>query len=170
MKKSALQKLVFSAVCAALICTATMVVAIPTPLGYIHPGDGLVLLAGWLLGPFYGFAAAGLGSALADLLLGYYIYAPATLLIKGGTALLAAVLLQVLWKWKYSAVPASAAAETAMAAGYFLYESVFLGYGLGAAAAVPLNILQGVVGVVFFLLLLPLLRRLHLYEKLHPNK
>ena len=47
---------------AALSCAATMVIRIPTPIG------GLCLLAGWILGPWYGFAAAGLGSALADLL------------------------------------------------------------------------------------------------------
>lgn len=51
---------------AALSCAATMVIQIPIATGYLNFGDGLCLLAGWFLGPWYGFAAAGLGSALAD--------------------------------------------------------------------------------------------------------
>ena len=56
---------------AALSCAATMVIQIPIATGYLNFGDGLCLLAGWILGPWYGFAAAGLGSALADLLAGH---------------------------------------------------------------------------------------------------
>ena len=60
---------------AALICVATMVIKIPSPLnGYINLGDCIVLLSGWLLSPVYGFMAAGLGSALADLFAGYVTY------------------------------------------------------------------------------------------------
>ena len=68
----------------ALVCAATMVIRIPTPNGgYVNIGDALVLLSGWMLGPVYGFFAAGVGSALADLLWGYGAYVPGTLIIKG---------------------------------------------------------------------------------------
>ena len=50
---------------AALSCAATMVIQIPIATGYLNFGDGPCLLAGWILGPWYGFAA---GSALAVLL------------------------------------------------------------------------------------------------------
>lgn len=53
---------------AALSCAATMVIQVPIATGYLNFGDGLCLLAGWILGPWYGFAAAGLGGALAVLL------------------------------------------------------------------------------------------------------
>ena len=82
--KEKTRKLVTAALLAALTCVATMVIKIPSPLhGYLNLGDGVVLLAGWVLTPGYGFLAAGLGSALADLISGYLIYAPATFLIKG---------------------------------------------------------------------------------------
>ena len=42
-------------------------IQIPIATGYLNFGDGLCLLAGWILGPWYGFAAAGLGGALAVL-------------------------------------------------------------------------------------------------------
>ena len=68
---------------AALACVATMVIKIPSPLGgYINLGDCIVLLAGWMLSPIYGLLAAGLGSALADILSGYVAYAPMTFVIK----------------------------------------------------------------------------------------
>ena len=68
MKDKTIRKLVLSAMFAALSYAATMVIQIPIATGYLNFGDGLCLLAGWILGPWYGFAAAGLGSALADLL------------------------------------------------------------------------------------------------------
>ena len=54
------QKLVLTALFAALTCVATMIIRIPTPGtgGYIHPGDALVILSGIILGPLYGFLAA----------------------------------------------------------------------------------------------------------------
>ena len=60
-------KIVTAAMLAALTCVATMIIKIPSPLkGYMNLGDCVVLLSGWMLAPGYGFLAAGLGSALAD--------------------------------------------------------------------------------------------------------
>ena len=61
---------------AALSCAATMMIQIPIATGHLNFGDGLCLLAGWILGPWYGFAAAvpnnllqaAAGSVLAVLL------------------------------------------------------------------------------------------------------
>ena len=55
-----LKKLVMAALFAALACVATMSIKIPTPgtSGYIHPGDAIVILAGVVLGPAWGFSQA----------------------------------------------------------------------------------------------------------------
>ena len=91
------KKIVIAALFAALTCVATMIIKIPSPLkGYINLGDCMVLLAGWMLSPFYGFLAAGLGSALADVFSGYFTYAPATFIIKGLMALIAFFLYKLL--------------------------------------------------------------------------
>ena len=59
MKDNTIKKLVFAALFAALSCAATMVIRIPTPIGgYIHAGDAVVLLSAFLLGPWWGAAAA----------------------------------------------------------------------------------------------------------------
>ena len=89
MKTNA-KKIIMAAMFASLACVATMIIKIPSPLkGYINLGDCIVLLSGWMLSPLYGFLAAGFGSALADVFLGYTVYAPATFVIKGLMALVA---------------------------------------------------------------------------------
>ena len=63
------KSLAVTALMAAFTCIATMSIRIPTPtLGYIHPGDCLVLLCGVILGNVAGFLAAGIGSMFADIL------------------------------------------------------------------------------------------------------
>lgn len=132
----------------ALVCAATMVIRIPTPNGgYVNIGDALVLLSGWMLGPGYGFFAAGVGSALADLLWGYGSYVPGTLVIKGCMGLAAALML------RKSRLLGGIAAEVIMIGGYFLYESTLLGYGMAAAASIPGDAIQGTVGLALGLVL-----------------
>ena len=179
MKDEKLKKLVFTALLAALTCVATMIIRIPTPtMGYIHPGDAVVLLSGALLGPAYGAIAGGLGSALSDLFAGYIVYVPATAIIKGLTAATAGIITHTLIK-KHSAHPALSvllggiAGESIMVIGYFLFEIVLLGIseegGFGAAAlsagiiasaaGVPFNVVQGVFGVVVSTILYSVLRK-----------
>ena len=99
MSDKKIRTMVLAAVLAALACVATMVVQIPSPMnGYVNLGDCFVLLSGWLLGPWWGAAAGGIGSMLADLLLGYGHYAPGTLVIKGLMALVGA-------GWAYTPIP-----------------------------------------------------------------
>ena len=162
MKHNTLQKPVLAAMFAALSCVATMVIQIPAPTGYVNLGDAFVLLAGCVLGPAYGFVAGGLGPALADLLLGYGVYAPGTFVIKGLTAVIAAALLGVLVKKQDKpSVPhlllCTVPAELFMALGYFVYETVVLKVGAGAAAAIPANLMQGLVGVAASVVLFRLL-------------
>ena len=153
MKYENLKKLVLAGVFAALACVATMVIQIPSPMnGYVNLGDCVVLLAGWLLGPVYGFAAAGVGSMLADILSGYAHYAVGTFLIKGVMALVASLLCTAVQSGVGRITPArivsGLAAEVIMVLGYFGYASLWLGKGLAAAASIPGNIVQGVFGLV----------------------
>ncbi|MHA1106367.1 MAG: ECF transporter S component [Promethearchaeota archaeon] len=61
-----------------------MTVSIPVPAtgGYINIGDLGVLLAGLIFGLIIGFISGGVGSVLADIFLGFPIWAPATFLVK----------------------------------------------------------------------------------------
>ena len=144
-----------------------MVVQIPSPMqGYVNLGDCFVLLSGWLLGPWYGFAAGGIGSMLADLFLGYAHYAPGTLVIKGLVALLAALLYEKLGRSPAARIASGVVGEIVMVLGYFGYASLLLGKGLAAAASIPGNIFQGAVGLVVGAVLATVLERAKVTQKL----
>lgn len=85
-KKAALTtvKTVIAAIFTALVCIATMIFStyVPQTKGYFNIGETMVYVTALLFGPFVGAFAGGVGSMLADIFLGYSIYAPATLIIK----------------------------------------------------------------------------------------
>lgn len=83
--KSNIRTLTYTALTTAFVFITTSVIKIPIPFtnGYIHAGDTAIFLGGILLGPVHGAVAAGIGSAMADLLGGYAHWALPTLLIKG---------------------------------------------------------------------------------------
>lgn len=154
--KSNTKKIVMAALMAALACVATMIIKIPSPLkGYLNLGDCVVLTAGWMLSPIYGFLAAGLGSALADLFSGYVVYAPATFLIKGCMALIAYFGFRLLHK-RFSDLPSriisGTAAEMLMILGYFVFEGCMYGFG-PSVVNIPANAVQGIAGLIIGIIL-----------------
>lgn len=171
--------LAVTALMAAFTCIATMSIRIPTPtLGYIHPGDCLVLLCGVILGPVAGFLAAGIGSMFADILSGYVIYAIPTLIIKGVTALIASQLfrrLKQVWNTNHAFlfIAAGVPAELNMIFGYFfnkIIQTMFLAgsyssetFAAGFTSALSgifTNCIQGAAGVILGMLLLPVLSQI----------
>ena len=168
--------IILAALMAALTSVGTMIIKVPTPtMGYIHPGDGFVLLSGLLLGPIWGGLAAGIGSALSDLIGGYFVYVPATFIIKALTAITGFVIFKALTKILSAKTDLPAlilsgiAGEAVMVLGYFLFEifmlaivnqtSISAGVIASIAGIVP-NIIQGIFGVIISSVLYPLLKRL----------
>ena len=147
MNSKVVSKIVLTALFAALVYVATSIIRYPTfgTQGYINIGDSIVLLSAWLIG-VYGGLAAGIGSALADLLAQYVTYVPGTFIIKFLMALVAYLIFTALKKTNINKVVAyivsGVVAELIMVFGYFLYESTILGYGLAAAASIPSNAIQ----------------------------
>ena len=150
MTNQNIKKLVTAALLAAMTCVATMIIKIPTPtFGYIHPGDGFVLVRGVVLGPLPGALAAGL----------LFHRFKNTLHSKKG---------------RYAALAIGGiVGEAIMVIGYFLYETGLAALGSGAlnqasiaagiassATGIPFNIVQGVVGIILSLILLPVLSKI----------
>ena len=79
------RSLTVSALMIALMTLATMIIRIPNPAtqGYINLGDAMLMTIALVFGWRIGGIAGGVGSALADALGGYFIWAPWTLVIKG---------------------------------------------------------------------------------------
>lgn len=165
MTKNKTQKLVFTALLTALACVTTMAVKIPSPLnGYLNLGDAAVLLSAFLLPPVYGCFAAGVGSALADLFSGYALYAPATLVIKAGMALIVFLMLRLFSSRRnsvYARGLAALLAEVWMVLGYYLFEGFLYGFA-ASLVNIPANAVQGAVGAVLGVLLV------HMIDKITP--
>ena len=143
------RELAASAVMAALVCVATMLIQFPIPAtqGFFNVGDAMVMVAALTFGPVVGAIAGGLGSSLADFLGGWYVWVPFTLIIKGIEGLLAGWILSIGGEDQGSLrlVLAWMVGGLEMVAGYFLVQ-VFM-YGLGAALVeAPFNFVQMAVG------------------------
>ncbi len=146
------KKVVTASMLAALVCVATMIIKIPSPLkGYLNLGDCIVLLTGWSLSPLYGFLAVGIGSALADIFSGYIVYAPATFVIKGLMAIIAYLGFNLLHKRLggfLSRILSGTLSEIIMVLGYFIFEGFLYGF-ISSLVNIPANAVQGVAGLIF---------------------
>ena len=187
MKRSlSIRDVVMAATFAALTLLATFVLKIPTPtLGYVHIGDTFVILAGIILGPALGAIAAGLGSALADLLSGFAVWAPGTFVIKLLSALVCALVFRAVDRAKNKKIPtvpaiilSGLAGEIVMVIGYFFYNILIValaGGGMNHAsvmsavslsvAEIPFNVVQGAIGLVLGTALAPVFLKIFRYTE-----
>lgn len=157
-------KIVLAGLFAALTCIATMIIRIPTFKGYVHIGDCMVIASGIILGPVGGGLAAGIGSMLADLLGGYYVFSAATFVIKFLAAMAAGVNFTSFRKlFKNHDLPgtilAGLASEIVVVLGYFVFEIFYEGFAAAVAEIGP-NCVQGVTGLVLAAVLSPLLLKI----------
>ena len=169
--------LITAALFAALTCVGTMIIKVPTPtMGYIHPGDGFVLLSGLLLGPVWGTLAAGIGSALSDLIGGYFVYVPATFIIKALTALTAYLVFKLLTKVISTKtelpqlIISGILGELVMVFGYFIFEIFMLAVANGtdlkagviaSLAGILPNLIQAAFGVVICTIFYPVINKIN---------
>ncbi len=160
MTRKQIRKLAYGGLLIAFVLVATMFLQIPNGLGgYINLGDGVIFASALLLGPFAGVIGAT-GAGLADFILGYGVYIPATIVIKGLMGLLAG--LGLLWGRKNSYTYKAflfLLCEIIMVAGYFAFESFFFGFGVSLPSLMP-NVIQGIAGLAVGLALSPLMERI----------
>ena len=165
------QRLVTTALMMSLVMLGTIVFRIPVPMtqGYVNLGDAMVFIAVMLLGKKYGTAAAGLGSALADVLGGYAMWAPWTLVIKAGMAFVTAVIIEhgrvsgngnenndgkveIKRPVQPALIAAMISGSIIMCSGYFIAEWIMYGNPGAAALGIPWNIGQASAGMIIALL------------------
>ena len=157
------KKLVIAALFASLVCVATMIIKIPSfQGGYVNLGDSIVLVCAWFLSPGYAFAAAAIGSGLADIFAGYVLYAPVTFVIKGLMALTAYFVMKSLRTRSGEFLSVSLSAEVLMIAGYFIFE-VFLYGAYASLMNAAANAVQGVAGIVVGVVLYNVFRKSKLF-------
>ena len=145
-------------VMAALTAATTAFISIPfaPTRGYFNIGDAMVMFSGLLLGSRLGFLAGGIGSAIADIILGYSFFAPLTLFIKGLEGLVAGFGKGKRIPYQVAAVIAAA---IVMLVGYFSVELPLFGFGAALGELIAVNSLQVTFGAVISLALVNALRK-----------
>lgn len=151
-------KIILTGLMMALIIVATMLIVIPIPFagGYIHLGDTIIFLSVLILGWKYGAAAAGIGSALADILLSFVIWSPWTLVVKGIMAAIMGIFIQKAVKkpgisifgFPLYYLIGMILGGFFMVVGYYFAEGVIYGNFIAAALSIPWNIVQFSSGAV----------------------
>lgn len=135
------KEIVLSGVLIALITVATAFVQVPLTLGFINMGDAIILVTCFLLKQKKAIPVSAIGSALGDLVLGYYVYIPATLVIKTILAFCFSLLIYEKPTFVRCLV-AVVLGAVIVPVGYFLFETPLYG-AVSALASVPFNALQG---------------------------
>ena len=133
--------------------TASTLLSIPLPgfRLYFNMGEGFISTIALLKGPFYGAAAGGIGASLADLILGYPLWAPFTLVIKAAEGFLVGTL-------RKNRLVALAVGMSVMIAGYTTLAGIL--YGWKAAPVEFLtDVLQSGIGAGVAILLTKALER-----------
>ncbi len=149
--KNTTSKMVYAALLGALVFLGTQFLKVPLAIGYVHMGDCFVLLLGWVIGGPYAMIGAAIGAGLADLLSGYVMYMPFTMVIKAFMAWIAYKGYQKSAKKSYwmSAVMA----EICMVLGYYMTDGFLYGFA-AALTGIPGNCFQGVIAVLIGVLIM----------------
>lgn len=151
------KKLCIMGLLMALTCVATMVIKIPITAtgGYVNIGDGMVLISAVFFGPEYGLIAGGIGSALGDILGGYFNWAIATFIIKGIEGYVVAKLAGRSEGEGFiiRRIFACVIGLVWMVAGYFVADYIIGGSIAASIAGISANAMQAVFAFVVFMVL-----------------
>ena len=156
------QAIVVTAMCIALTYIFTAVVNIRLPFapngGLIHLGNVPLFIGAIIFGKKTGAIAGGVGMGLFDLLSGWTLWAPFTLVIVGLMGFTVGKLTEdekhQNFKWYVIAI---AAACVIKVVGYYIAEVVIYGNPLSPVASIPGNLVQiGVAAVITLIVIAPL--------------
>lgn len=153
MKKFNTKWIVMNGLMIALVFLVTYTTKIPGPVGPFNIGDAVIMVTAILLGRSSGMLAGALGSAVADVAMGYAFFSPFTFIVKG---LEGYVVGSIAYHGKSEGLGAGRkitgviAGAIVMIAGYFLSEFLILpvfnkDFGLAMAIRdmVSTNLIQG---------------------------
>ncbi|MDE6312044.1 MAG: ECF transporter S component [Lachnospiraceae bacterium] len=141
----------------ALVCVSTLFFKIPIPLGYAHLGNGFIFLAAIFLGNPGGMLCAGIGSALADMLGGWYAWILPTLVIKCLMGFFVSAIAcdkegnaKIFCGKTYLAL---AVGTVEMVLGYFIAGALLEGNLAAGAAQIPGLLGEDILGIILFFVL-----------------
>ena len=167
--------IVFTALMSAMTTVLTLL-SIPLASGYYNFGDVPIFLSACLLGPIPAVITGALGATLGDVILGYTLYAPFTLVIKALEGLIVGLLFKVVNKLVAKQIPqaifyclVNIVGGLIMALGYFIAEGVMLAEDKwsGGILNLPFNILQGAISAIVATVLAYVCRLKRIFERIY---
>ena len=159
---SRVKSLAITAICLVLVYVFTAVVNIRLPFapngGLVHLGNVPLFVAAILFGKRTGMIAGGIGMGLFDLLSGWTLWAPFTLIIVGIMGFTVGKLTEdprhQNMKWYVIAI---AAACVIKVVGYYIAEVIIYGNPLAPVSSILGNLVQiGVAAVIVLVVITPL--------------
>ncbi len=165
------------------VMTIMVAIRIPATQGYFNLGEMVIYISAIIFGPIIGLLTGAIGAALADIILGYSIYAPATFVIKGLEGYIVGLIYQKLSQKSseltnelkisrkisfnslnqaLNMVLSILPGAIIMVVGYFLFQ-LMIGVSVGGALVeVPINIIQCLIGAILAILVVPIIKKLNL--------
>ncbi|VEF46100.1 Predicted membrane protein [Bacillus freudenreichii] len=146
--------LIITSMLTALVFVATMLLNIKLPIsingGLVHLGSAMLFISAIVFGPKKGAVAGAVGMGLFDLVSGWALWAPITILTR---ALQGYIIGKIAWSKgrngnsiAYNLLGIILSAPP-MIAGYYLWESIIYGNWIVPLTSIPGDILQSVIGI-----------------------
>jgi uncharacterized membrane protein len=150
--QNAAGRVALGALAAAAVIVATMIsVPVPGYRVYFNFGEAVIYTVALVSGRRYGALSAAVGASLADLLLGYPLWAPFTFFIKGFEGFVAGSLAH------RGIFVATGCAAIVMIAGYTSLAALL--YGLPAAPVeFATDVIQTAIGILAARVIVPIVR------------
>ncbi len=151
MKSKDIKKITLTAMLMAMNIVLSMeILSIPVPGGHLYANDIVIATAALLLDPFCAFVVGGVGAFLGDM-----IFYPTPMFVSLVTHGLQAVVISILSRKLFggkkpviSSVIAVAVGAVIMVAGYSLGRAYLYSTPAYAAAKLPFQILQALLGFI----------------------
>lgn len=164
MKKDQIRLMCISGIFTALVFVVTAYLHIPTYNGYVHVGDGFIFLAACFLPMPYAIFVGAVGAMLADLLTGYAIWAPGSMIIKALVAILFTSKGKKILTRRNALMLLPAAAISII--GYYLYEVLITGSFAASLSGIPGSTIQATASSLVFVVTGLALDKLSIKEKI----
>ncbi len=156
------KQLAYAGLAIALVFTCTVFVNVRLPIvangGLIHLGNVPLFFIAMLYGRWLGAVAGGLGMALFDVVGGWFLWAPFTLLIVGLIGYTVGAICEKRQSFMAYAL-ALAAACVIKVVGYYAAEGIIYGNWLAPMASIPGNLVQIGVASAIVLPVVPKLKK-----------
>ena len=157
---SRVKSLAITAICLVLVYVVTSVVNIRLPFapngGLVHLGNVPLFVAAILFGKRTGMIAGGIGMGLFDLLSGWTLWAPFTLVIVGCMGFVVGAITEKRKNMGFIVLALIAACAIKIV-GYYFAEVVIYGNWVVPFTSIPGNLIQiGVAAVITLIIIKPL--------------